>query len=53
MPQPRIYDHLLPHAQKVNVADPLMLRATAGAKRKNDRIGGLGSAPLRVEEHPL
>src|SRR3954469_3985466 len=33
-----IYDHLLPHAEKVKVAHPLMLRAIAAAKRKNDRI---------------
>src|SRR5947209_2642309 len=33
-----IYDHLLPHAQQVNVAHPLMLRAIAAAKKKNDRI---------------
>ena len=50
MPQPRtiameatiftgwIYDHLLPHAEKVKVAHPLMLRAIAAARRKNDRI---------------
>ena len=50
MPQPRmiameatiftgwIYDHLLPHAEKVKVAHPLMLRAIAAAKRKNDKI---------------
>jgi transposase len=50
LPQPRmiaikatiftgwIYDHLLPHAEKVNVAHPLMLRAIAAAKRKNDKI---------------
>ena len=50
MPEPRmiameatiftgwIYDHLLPHADKVKVAHPLMLRAIAAAKRKNDRI---------------
>jgi len=34
----RIYDHLLPHAEKVKVAHPLMLRAIAAAKKKNDRI---------------
>ena len=51
MPQPRriameatiftgwIYDHLLPHAEKVKVAHPLMLRAIAAAKKKNDSIG--------------
>ena len=33
-----IYDHLLPHAEKVKVAHPLMLRAIAAAKRKNDKI---------------
>src|SRR5207249_7504477 len=29
---------LLPHAQQVKVAHPLMLRAIAAAKKKNDRI---------------
>src|SRR6266487_4492462 len=50
LPQPRtitmeatiftgwIYDQLLPHAEKVKVAHPLMLRAIAAAKRKNDQI---------------
>ncbi len=50
LPQPRmitieatiftgwIYDHLLPHVEKVKVAHPLMLRAIAAAKKKNDRI---------------
>ena len=50
MPQPRtiameatiftgwIYDHLLPHAERVKVAHPLMLRAIAASKKKNDRI---------------
>jgi len=33
-----IYDHLLPHAAKVKVAHPLMLRAIAAAKKKNDQI---------------
>ena len=33
-----IYDHLLPHAEKVKVAHPLMLRAIAAAKKKNDKI---------------
>ena len=33
-----IYDHLLPHAEKVKVAHPLMLPAIAAAKKKNDRI---------------
>ena len=50
MPQPRmialeatiftgwIYDYLLPHAEKVKVAHPRMLRAIALAKKKNDSI---------------
>jgi transposase len=33
-----IYDCLLPHADKVKVAHPLMLRAIAAAKRKNDKL---------------
>ena len=33
-----IYDHLLPHAEQVKVAHPLMLRAIAAAKTKNDQI---------------
>jgi Transposase len=33
-----IYDHLFPHAEKVKVAHPLMLRAIAAAKKKNDTI---------------
>ena len=33
-----IYDHLKPHASTLKVAHPLMLRAIAAAKKKNDRI---------------
>jgi hypothetical protein len=33
-----IYDHLSPHAAALKVAHPLMLRAIAAAKKKNDRI---------------
>src|SRR5436309_9829293 len=33
-----IYDHLKPHAEAVKVAHPLMLRAIAAAKKKNDQI---------------
>jgi transposase len=33
-----INDHLLPHAAKVKVAHPVILRAIAAAKKKNDRI---------------
>jgi transposase len=33
-----IYDHLHPHAAALKVAHPLMLRAIAAAKKKNDRI---------------
>jgi transposase len=32
-----IYDNLLPHAE-VKVAHPLMLRAIAATKRRNDKI---------------
>jgi transposase len=32
-----IYDHLRPQAAQVKVAHPLMLRAIAAAKKKNDR----------------
>jgi transposase len=35
-----IYDYLLPTAERVKVAHPLMLRAIAAAKRKHDRIDG-------------
>jgi transposase len=33
-----IYDHLKLHAAALKVAHPLMLRAIAAAKKKNDRI---------------
>jgi hypothetical protein len=33
-----IYDYLKPHAAVLKVAHPLMLRAIAAAKEKNDRI---------------
>jgi len=33
-----IYDHLQPQAAALKVAHPLMLRAIAAAKKKNDRI---------------
>jgi transposase len=33
-----IYDYLHPHAEKAKVAHPLMLRAMAAAKKKNDKI---------------
>ena len=33
-----IYDHLKPHAAALKVAHPLMLRAIAAAKKKNDRL---------------
>ena len=33
-----IYDHLKPHTAALKVAHPLMLRAIAAAKKKNDRI---------------
>lgn len=33
-----IYDHIRPHAAHIKVAHPLMLRAIAAAKKKNDRV---------------
>jgi transposase len=33
-----IYDYLLPHAAAVKIAYPVMLRAIAASKKKNDRI---------------
>jgi hypothetical protein len=33
-----VYDHVLPHAAAVKVAHPVMLRAIAAAKKKNDRV---------------
>jgi transposase len=33
-----IYDYLQPHAATLKVAHPLMLRAIAAAKKKNDRV---------------
>ena len=33
-----VYDHLLPHAAQVKMAHPVMLRAIAASKKKNDRI---------------
>jgi hypothetical protein len=46
-----IYDYLLPHAEKVKVAHPLMLRAIAVAKKKNDKIDEAPQiAPTRIHE---
>src|SRR6266568_337562 len=42
-----IYDHLKPHAAAVKVAHPLMLRAIAAAKKKNDRIDAHKIASMR------
>ena len=33
-----IYDHLRPYARELKVAHPLMLRAIAASKKKNDRV---------------
>ena len=41
-----IYDHLLPHATALKVAHPLMLRAIAASKRKNDRVDASKIADL-------
>ena len=37
-----IYDYLKPHAAELKVAHPLMLRAIAATKKKNDRIDAGG-----------
>ena len=42
-----IYDHLLPHAAQVKVAHPVMLRAIALAKKKNDRLDAAKIADTR------
>ena len=48
-----IYDYMLPHAAAVKVAHPLMLRAIAAAKRKNDRIDAAKIADcLRFDFYP-
>jgi hypothetical protein len=64
LPQPRtvameatifsgwIYDHLLPHAAQIKVAHPLMLRAIATAKQKNDQIDAKIADCLRCDFLP-
>lgn len=48
-----IYDFLKPHAREVKVAHPLMLRAIAASKKKNDRIDATKIADLlRVDLLP-
>ena len=48
-----LYDHIKPHAREVKVAHPLMLRAIAAAKKKNDRIDAEKIADLlRVDLLP-
>ena len=48
-----IYDCLTPHAHEVKVAHPLMLRAIAASKKKNDRIDANTIADLlRVDLLP-
>jgi transposase len=49
----RVYDHLLPHAAQVKVAHPVMLRAIAAAKKKNDRIGKIAEATEQTPPQPL
>ena len=41
-----IYDYLLPHAAALKVGHPLMLRAIACAKKKNDRVDAKKIADL-------
>ena len=33
-----IYGHLLPHAQELKVGHPMMMKAIAASKKKNDRV---------------
>ncbi|MFC1601416.1 IS110 family transposase [Candidatus Sumerlaeota bacterium] len=48
-----IYDHLKPHARELKVAHPLMLRAIAASKKKNDRVDAQKIADLlRVDLLP-
>ncbi len=48
-----IYDYLKPHAREVKVAHPLMLRAIAASKKKNDRVDAEKIADLlRVDLLP-
>src|SRR5256886_476431 len=44
-----IYDYLKPHAAGVKVAHPLMLRAIAASKKKNDQIDA-GKAPAYARQ---
>lgn len=41
-----VYDHLKPHARELKVAHPLMLRAIAVSKKKNDRVDAAKIADL-------
>ena len=41
-----IYDHLLPHGSALKVGHPLMLRAIAASKKKNDRVDAAKIADL-------
>jgi len=41
-----IYDHLRPHARELKVAHPLMLKAIAAGKKKNDRVDACTLANL-------
>jgi transposase len=41
-----VYDTLKPHAREIKVAHPLMLRAIAASKKKNDRIDARKIADL-------
>ena len=41
-----VYDHLAPHARELKVAHPLMLKAIAAGKKKNDRVDAAMLADL-------
>jgi transposase len=41
-----IYDHLRPHAQQLKVGHPMMMKAIAASKKKNDRVDARKVADL-------
>lgn len=41
-----IYDHLRPHAQELKVGHPMMMKAIAASKKKNDRVDARKVADL-------
>jgi hypothetical protein len=48
-----IYDHLLPHAEKVKVAHPLMLRAIAAGGKKIHKSAPVVHQCARFSTSPM